>query len=76
MYFTRKITSLLMRVEGPSSLPLLKPVLAKTSPLAPIAGVYAVIVAVATFKTVERLDRVVEDKREEMRLVLMAGGPY
>ena len=44
-----------MRAEGPSSLPLLKPVLAKTSPLVPIAGVYAVIVAVAAFKTVERL---------------------
>ena len=60
MYFNRRIISLLsrsllMRAEGPSSLPLLKPVLAKTSPLVPIAGVYAVIVAVAAFKTVERL---------------------
>jgi hypothetical protein len=76
MYFNRKIISMLMRAEGPNSLALLKPVLAKTSPLVPIAGVYAVIVAVAAFKTVERLDRVLEDKMEEIRLVLVSGGPY
>ena len=44
--------------------------------LGPIGGVYVMtmVVAVATFKTME--DRFVKDKEEETLLMLLAGGPY